>query len=1146
MAGFGGAVKLTGESEYRNALKNITQSLREVSSQLQLNATKYDSNDKSIQNLAKKQEDLNKIYKTQETEVNKLRTTYESFSKKVQEQAQAHSTLEQRYKTEKTELDKIAKTLGTTSKEYQDQKKKVDELEKSLIKSRQENDNNRNALSRMGTALNKAETDLIKTSKEMSNFGEETKQTSKDVKTAGDGFTVFKGILSNLATKAISTAVSGLKQLSGAVINVGKQAIASYAEYEQLIGGVETLFKDSAKEVEGYADIAYKTAGISANKYMEQVTSFSASLLQGLNGDTAKTAKIADMAIIDMADNANKMGTSMEMIQNAYQGFAKQNFTMLDNLKLGYGGTKTEMVRLINDSKILNKEIKNLDGITFDQIVQAIHVVQTNIGITGTTAKEADTTIQGSVNSMKASWSNLLTAIADDNKDLSKSVNEFVGSAITASKNLIPRIKQVVDGFQRLGKAIVNEVFPKIKREIPQLRPLIEVFEWFVKNKDKVATAIKVMVGAFAVAKIAQFTKSLSDGTKSLLEWVKTSALATTATNANTTAQVANTTAQVAGTGATKALTVATNLLNSAWKANPIGVVVTAVMTLVSVYKLLNKENEEARKAQEEQRKELEAHTEEIIRNKDALNERLQATRDIINSGFSELSYYERLYKELNSIVDQNGKVKEGYEQRASFITTTLKDALGVEISLVGNQIKGMNELRDSIQKVIDKKKAEIILEAQKEDYADAIKNEATAYRELTDTTNSYNAKNEELKKTEAEIEELYRRHAETRKNALGVYSKESQEIALQISNKTEYAKTLQNETSEYEKQMKAQEEIVKKYAYTKGIYETNMALAHSEQYEKMKTADYEYAKHYEGMENAEKAIVEDKIKYTQAKLDILQDMRDESNKEIIDGQIESAKIELENHKNDLEKYRKATEEGLDKVELEWDDSLASQLSVVSGSKVEFKDAGNGQVQAYIDGVKTGEPKSKEEMAKLTSNAIQEIKNKKGEAIEAGENLAEGVGNGVDNKQNNIFSKIRSFGMGLLANLKDSLQEQSPSKATKQMGQYLLEGLGLGIESKQRGVLNQVASLGKNILSTFDTNLNSDALNANLTAQIQGGIPTNTTVNTSAIRQAQEQNYSYNNMVLAFQEALASMKIELDDEEAGRFVRKTVENAIYT
>lgn len=205
-----------------------------------------------------------------------------------------------------------------------------------------------------------------------------------------------------------------------ALVDVGKQAIAGYADYEQLVGGVETLFKDSSGVVENYANNAYKTAGLSANQYMETVTSFSASLLQSLNGDTAKSAQVADKAITDMSDNANKMGTSMESIQNAYQGFAKQNYTMLDNLKLGYGGTKSEMERLIADANKLAKEQGKAGDMTINSyadIVEAIHLVQDSMGITGTTAKEASTTIQGSVNSMKSAWDNLLVGVADDNAD---------------------------------------------------------------------------------------------------------------------------------------------------------------------------------------------------------------------------------------------------------------------------------------------------------------------------------------------------------------------------------------------------------------------------------------------------------------------------------------------------------------------------------------------------------------------------------------------------------------------------------------------------------------------------------------------------------------------------------------------------------
>lgn len=248
-----------------------------------------------------------------------------------------------------------------------------------------------------------------------------------------------------------------------------KSSLEQYAEYEQLVGGVETLFKQSADIVQQYADNAYKTAGMSANEYMDTVTSFSASLLQGLGGDTAKAAEVANQAITDMSDNANKMGTSMQMIQNAYQGFAKQNYTMLDNLKLGYGGTQEEMARLINDSGVLGDAFvataNNINEVSFDKIIEAIHVVQTNIGVTGTTAAEAASTIEGSVASAKSAWTNLITGIADENADLDTLIGNFVTSAETVAGNVVPRITQILSG---MGTAI-EQLAPILAAEVPTL-----------------------------------------------------------------------------------------------------------------------------------------------------------------------------------------------------------------------------------------------------------------------------------------------------------------------------------------------------------------------------------------------------------------------------------------------------------------------------------------------------------------------------------------------------------------------------------------------------------------------------------------------------------------------------------------------------
>lgn len=294
---------------------------------------------------------------------------------------------------------------------------------------------------------------------------------------------IGKGALTSVKALAkVSVAAAKIGVVAATVVATGltamtKSAVEQYSDYEQLVGGVETLFKDSSDKVVEYANNAYKTAGLSANEYMDTVTSFSASLLQGLGGDTEKAAETANLAITDMSDNANKMGTDMASIQNAYQGFAKQNYTMLDNLKLGYGGTASEMARLINDSGVLGDTMTvtadNVNSVSFDKMIEAIHVVQTDMGITGTTAKEAATTIQGSIGMMKSAWTNLLTGMADPSQDMGVLINNLVDSVMAVADNLVPRIAdtlpRIVTGISSLAQKLAPYIPPLIEQILPSL-----------------------------------------------------------------------------------------------------------------------------------------------------------------------------------------------------------------------------------------------------------------------------------------------------------------------------------------------------------------------------------------------------------------------------------------------------------------------------------------------------------------------------------------------------------------------------------------------------------------------------------------------------------------------------------------------------
>lgn len=388
------------------------------------------------------------------------------------------------------------------------------------------------------------ELDSSEAKKDLKDIENKAKKSFDDVGKSVDADSNKLSKFGNVAKSAVHGATAVVKGVgvavgltSTAVAGLVKQSVDAYSSYEQLVGGVNTLFGAGDKSLEEYAESvgktvdevkdkydslmnaqsivmknaakAYTTAGLSANAYMEQITGFSASLVQSLGGDTEKAAEVGNRAIIDMSDNANKMGTSMEMIQNAYQGFAKQNYTMLDNLKLGYGGTKEEMQRLISDAAKMTDIQKDLnltveDGsLDFGNIINAISVMQTSLGIAGTTSKEAASTIEGSTNSMKAAWENLLVGIADDQADFDTLVNQFVDSASTWSKNIMPRIEIALKGATQLIAKLLPTIMEKIPGLLTELAPqliqagtdiIIELLSGIAKGLPNLLNTIQKLI----------------------------------------------------------------------------------------------------------------------------------------------------------------------------------------------------------------------------------------------------------------------------------------------------------------------------------------------------------------------------------------------------------------------------------------------------------------------------------------------------------------------------------------------------------------------------------------------------------------------------------------------------------------------------
>ena len=429
---------------------------------------------------------------------------------------------------------KLAAQSDVLNRQLEVQQQRLGEIQKALDYAKANYSENSNEVQRWQQALNNATADINRTKAGIEAVNNEMKNTSI--------VSQFGGALKSGLAVAAKAAAAATAAAAGAVIALTKSAVENYGEYEQLVGGVETLFKDSAGTVEEYAKNAYQTAGLSANEYMETVTSFSASLLQSMGNDTAAAAEKADRAITDMSDNANKMGTDMQSIQNAYQGFAKQNYTMLDNLKLGYGGTKEEMQRLIDDANALNAAQGNYTNYTIESyadIVDAIHTVQTEMGITGTTALEASTTIEGSVSAMKAAWSNFVTGLGNDNANISELSAQLIESVGTVAENVLPVVETVLKNIamavQEDGPAMIKKFVSYAIEKLPEvislgLQMVVSLVKGIAQNIPQIVTSVLNMVATIVqtiwdslpdIIEVGKnIVRGLWEGIKAMASWI--------------------------------------------------------------------------------------------------------------------------------------------------------------------------------------------------------------------------------------------------------------------------------------------------------------------------------------------------------------------------------------------------------------------------------------------------------------------------------------------------------------------------------------------------------------------------------------------------------------------------------------------------
>lgn len=766
----------------------------------------------------------------------------------------------------------------------------------------------------------------------LKDYNEELKKTSGfDLSKLNDSLSGVRETTEKLVKSMAKVGTA----IGGALTALGVSSIKSYANYEQLVGGVEKIFGDSSKQLINYANNAYKTAGVSANQYMETATNFSASLIRGLNGDTKKATELTDRAIRDMADNANTFGSSMDEVMNVYKALSKEQYTTLDNLRLGYAGTKKGMQELIRDASKY-KDIQKDLGITvdesslsFDNIINAISVMQSHLNISGTTAKEAEHTISGSINQMKASWGNLLNSISDDNADMSKSVDNFVDSVITAGKNIVPRLKVAFDGIKKLFNSLVREVFPKLKKEIPQLAPIINIFEWFIDHKNLVITAVKAIIGVFAVTKVIEFASKIQD--------------------------VFNKITAFASGGVINGLIVG----------------ITAVISVVTVLTdLLDTETEAERNARLEREKHI-----DILNNQAESWENVQkAQQENLNNSMTELNYYDNLYKELQSITDENGKVKDGYEARASFITGQLSDALGIEIKMNDNVIESYGDVEEAIEKVMKKKRADAILSSQTEAYTEAQNKKQEALKNLQDLENDYLTFKEEYEEKQKKLS----RDGFNYRN---------------LWDENELNKRKEN----YEKQL----DLVNKYNYTIAQYENNMQLAHEEAYDKIDTRNWESVKEYRSASDAQKAQLEGDIANTKRDLELLNKAYAETGDERYLKQIEQGERILKEQQEELKKY----------------------ISAYDSKKGTFFDIGANFSQGLLNGINSKKGSIYTALSNMGLTMIDKIKSAlkiqspSKATEEIGDFLIEGLSIGIAENENALLNQVDELGNSVVSGL---------------------------------------------------------------------------------------------------------------------------------
>lgn len=780
---------------------------------------------------------------------------------------------------------------------------------------------------------------------------------------------------------------------------------------------------------------------------------------------------------------------------------------------MGYGGTQSEMARLINDSGVLGGTVKvtaqTVKDVPFNKIIEAIHKTQQEIGITGTTMEEASGTIEGSTKSVKASWENLLVAIADENGDLEGSLKVFTDNVVTMAKNAVPRVLQIAKGLWSAIKETLYEFAPDLANAIvPFLEGIGDVVknivQFVIDHADVVINAIKMIGTSLIAVGVAKTISSWVDSVK-----------------------------------------VFATSIQSLWgliTAHPIAALVTVVTGLVAVISAFTEEESRLTEADKELTKAVDDTANKVETLAGSWVDLKEKRDEYLSGSMSEHQHLEDLYSELDGLVYQTGRVKEGYEGRVQFILNELNEALGTEYGLNNNIIGNYRDMREEIDKLMEQKRAKIILDSQEALYEEAVRNQEVAVDALTQAEQEQAEAKKALEEGEQRIIELTKQREEASRNSTTMMIQgvddEVNALNREIELEKEAQKTRQENFDKAADAYQQADDTVREYYYNIATYSENAALFESHKYDEMTTATWEYTKALGEADDARYKQMQNDLEREQRQLEILRDLRLESGDDLYDAQIADSERRISQLQSDMDRYVATTEDELTKNKLVWGSNMSEIINLLKDNGIEFQHRGKDSVQMLADGVEQGEPIATEKAAELAQMMVEEISKAETGSYDAGNHYIAGLRSGIQDNQGEVFAAIKDLGSKMRSTLMASLEINSPSKVTKRIGTFFMEGLGIGIESEERDTLRQISDTSKHVVDTFRSGLG----NGMELGEIR--MPKYNTQN-GVRRSITTRNAENSDMVGAFKQALAQMKIELDDEVAGKFVERTVTRVIY-